>query len=184
MSVTAIVLTADEYIRPWPGLDAVVVARSRITTAADLQRARFEAALAVRTSHFFYLDDDDDLPEDYLEVLADCAAVGAPLAYTDERINGAVRCAGPYDRARHLREPMLVHHLALYETAAARKAIAQLPRGHYAPEFMLAWQVASMGAAYVPRVGYHWNRSDQGMHSWPCTSLSWMRAMLWCKENP
>jgi hypothetical protein len=182
VNVTAVVLTPGTYARRWPGLKQLVH-RSTIRNAADLQRARFDTALAVQTPSFFFLDDDDDLPDDYLEVIEQCVDAGAPLAYTDELVNGERVLSGPYSQAEHLARPMLVHHLALYETQAARSAIAQLPRGHYAPEFMLAWQVARRGATYVPRVGYHWNRGN-GMHAWPCTSLSWMRSMLWCKENP
>lgn len=183
MSITAVVLTAGSYRRHWPGLE-VLVSRQRITDAADLQRARFDVVARVRTSHFFYLDDDDDLPADYLDVLDLCRAPGVPLAYTDEVVNGERREAGHYSQADHIARPLLVHHLALYATAAASAAIAELPRGHYAPEFMLAWQVAKRGAAYVPRVGYHWHRAAGGMNAWPCTSLSWMRALLWCKANP
>lgn len=183
MSVTAVVLTRGEYRRSWPGVE-VEVHRGTISDAADLQRARFESAAAVRTSHFFYLDDDDDLAADYPEVLQRCLSAGAPLAYTDELVAGARRSSGQYSQAAHLRHPMLVHHLALYDTSAARAAIAALPRGHYAPEFLLAWEVAKRGAAYIPAVGYHWHRKPGGMHDWPCTSRSWVRSVLWAKDHP
>jgi len=183
MKVTAVVLTRGAYLHDWQGLD-VCVHRSTIRTAADLQRARFDALEHVRTPHFFFLDDDDGLPAGYLDVLQRCLDAAAPLAYTDELVAGARRVRGPYSQAAHLAHPMLVHHLALYETAAAREAVATLPRGHFAPEYLLAWEVAKRGAAYVPEVGYIWNRRPGGMHSWPATSLSWMRALLWAKDNP
>jgi len=183
MSITAVVLSAHAYARVWPGLE-VLVHRSTIHDAADLQRARFEALANVRTPRFFYLDDDDELPSDYLDVLHECDMADAPLAYTDELVGGELRVAGEYGQAEHLRDPLLVHHLALYDTEAAREAVAQLPRGHYAPEFMLAWQVAKGGAAHVPRVGYHWRKSPGGMHAWPRTILSWARARAWAKANP
>lgn len=183
MNITAVVLTAGQYLRHWPGIE-VLVSRQPIRTAADLQRVRFDAVGKVRTSHFFYLDDDDGLPDDYLDVLDLCLAPGAPLAYTDERVNGERRRSAHYEQSAHLADPLLVHHLALYETAAACAAVGVLPRGHFCPEFMLAWQVAKGGAAYVPRVGYEWNRRPGGMHDWPCTSLSQTRARLWAKVNP
>lgn len=183
MSITAVVLTAGSYGTTWPGLE-VLVRRQVIRNAAELQAARFNAVLDVRTSHFFYLDDDDTLPAGHLDVLAECKARAAPLAYTDELVGVEVRKSAPYSQAAHLADPLLVHHLALYETAEARRAVAQLPRGHYCPEIMLAWQVAKRGAAYVPRIGYVWNKRPSGMHNWPSTSLSQMRALLWCKANP
>ena len=183
MSITAVVLTRGAYQREWPGIE-VLVHRSDITDAVGLQRARFDAVARVRTQRFFYLDDDDDLPAGHLQLLEHCADIDAPLVYTDEIVAGKRRSGCSYSQAHHIRHPMLVHHLALYRTAAAAGAVRDLPRGHYAPEFMLAWQVAKGGAAYVPEIGYVWNRTKNGMSNWPCTSLSWVRAMLWCKENP
>lgn len=183
MTVTAVVLSARRYARRWDGIE-VLVHRSFISDAAQLQRARFDAALKVRTKHFFYLDDDDDLPVDYLQVLQQCTQAGAPLAYTDELVAGERVSRRPYSRAAHLGDPQLVHHLALYRTEAARRAIAALPLGHYAPEVMLSWQVAKEGAAYLPIVGYHWHRTPGGMHSWPCTSMSQARALIWARANP
>lgn len=183
MNVTAVVLSAGRYARRLAGLE-VLHHRSFISDAQQLQRARFDALLKVRTEHFFFLDDDDDLPHNYLQVLARCVEAGAPLVYTDEIVCGERFSRRPYSRAVHLSDPQLVHHLALYRTSAAREAVSVLPIGHYAPEVMLAWQVAKGGAEYLPEVGYIWNRSPGGMHSWPCTSLSQVRALLWAKANP
>lgn len=183
MNVTAVVLSARRYARRWEGLE-VLLHRSFIADAQQLQRARFDAVLKVRTERFFFLDDDDDLPADYLQVIARCVDAGAPLAYTDEVVSGERVSRRPYSRAAHLSDPQLVHHLALYSTAAAREAVAVLPLGHYAPEVMLSWQVARRGAVHVPEIGYNWNRRPGGMHSWPCTSLSQARALLWAKANP
>lgn len=180
--ITAVVLSAHEYTRKWPGLE-VLVHRSIIKDAADLLRARFDALEHVRTDRAFFLDDDDDLPPDYLRVLDRCMTHDAALVYTDELVNGEVRRSHEYDRLEHYRNPLLVHHLALYRTDDALRAVRRLPRGHYCPEFLLAWEVARDGAAYVPEVGYHWNKSPTGMHRWPCTTLSQMRAVLWAKGN-
>jgi len=188
MSITAGVLSARPYAATWPGLE-VLVHRSIITNAAELQRARFEAALQVRTESFFFLDDDDELAPGYLEVLERCQAGDAPIAYTDELVveaDGTARTAirQPYDRQEHFRRPLDLHHLVLCSTTAARRSIARLPRGHYAPEVMLYWDMARDGAVYVPGAPYVWHRRPGGMHRWPCTGLSQMRALLWAKENP
>lgn len=188
MSITAVVLSAGQYACTWPGLE-VLVHRSVIRDASDLQRARFEAALQVRTEHFFFLDDDDELAPGYLPLLARCVAAGAPLVYTDELVtesDGSAQLVTrkPYDRAEHFRCPLEIHHLVLCDTAAAQRSIARLPRGHFAPEVMLYWDLARNGAVYVPGAPYVWNRRPTGMHRWPCTTISQMRSLLWAKANP
>lgn len=188
MSITAVVLSAGAYARAWPGIE-VLVHRSVIRNAAELQHGRFEAAMQVRTRSFFFLDDDDDLARDYLEVLERCQGAGAPLAYTDEIVaqpdgTAFVATRKPYDRAAHFRRPLDIHHLVLCDTAAARRSITRLPRGHYAPEVMLYWDLAREGAVYVPGAPYIWRRRPTGMHRWPCTTISQMRALLWAKDNP
>jgi hypothetical protein len=189
MNITAVVLTKDRYERQWPGLE-VHVHRATIRSVADQQEARYQAALQVKTKHWFWLDDDDDLPSDYLSVLEDCLALGTPLTYTGELIKsdswGEVRpYVGEYSQEAHYRNPMFVHHLALYETKTSHDAIRALPKGHFWPEMPLAWLVAKQGAGYVPRIGYIWNqRVGRGMHSWSSTQLGMMRSKLWCKANP
>lgn len=182
MNITAIVLSRRRYARAWPGL-SVQVHEQQIRDAAEFQHARFGAIAHVRSERFFFLDDDDELPADYLNVLADCVATGAPLAYTDQMVGDEARRSGPYSQEAHLRCAVLVHHLALYETSVARAAVGRLPRGHYYPEMMLAWETAKAGAAYVPRIGYHWIKRG-GMHTWPSIQASQVRTALWCKENP
>lgn len=189
MNVTAVVLSKGPYKREWPGLE-VIVHQCTIRSLADQQEARYQAALQVKTEHWFWLDDDDDLPADYYQVLGECLELGMPLVYTDELIRsdslGESRtCPGNYSQAQHFANPLMVHHLALYQTAASHEAIKALPRGHFWPEMPLAWNVAKRGAAYLPRVGYIWNRKvGSGMHSWPSTICGKMRARLWCKAHP
>lgn len=184
MNITAIVLTAGDYLRAWPGL-RLVVHRQKITNAAEQLEARFSAVELVRTERFFFLDDDDDLPDDYLDVLAECAEHRAPIVYTDELVLtpmnapiGSMLARGPYSRELHYRNPTLLHHLVLCDTRAAIAAIERLPRGHFWPEFLLYWELARGGAPYVPRVGYVWNKSEHGMHVWPSTIGGQMRAIL------
>lgn len=184
--VTAVVLSARPYTRTFPGVD-MLVHHCLIADAQDLQAARFDSIAKVRTPFFFFLDDDDDLPANYPEVLDRCLLVEAPLVYTDEIIrfpsgNEMRRRSAPYSQEAHLADMLLVHHLVLCRTADAKVAVAHLPRGHYAPEQMLFWELAKGGAQYVPVDGYIWNRGT-GMHTWPATSISQMRSMLWCAAN-
>lgn len=187
MNTTALVLTAGDYSCSWRGLDCVVQ-RQVITDAGEQLAARFAAVKKVRTKFFFFLDDDDGLPDDYLDVIAECESHDAPVVYTDELVLtpmntpvGSVLAKGPYSRDRHYRNPTLLHHLVLCNTRAAVEAIGHLPRGHYWPEFLLYWELARGGAPYVPRIGYVWNKREGGMHVWSSTVRGQVRALLYVK---
>lgn len=187
--VTAVVLSCGAYERIWPGL-TVHVHQSRIANAAEHQAARLDAVAAVRTSHWFWLDDDDDLPPNYLDVIQRCVMSGADVAYTDELVidengGGVVRRGATYSQQEHIKNPTLVHHLALYRTDAARAAIKRIPRGHYWPEMQLSFEMAkSSEPAYLPVTGYHWRRGSGGLHAAAHTGMAIVRTQLWCKANP
>lgn len=190
MSVSAVTICRDRFTRRWPGLEHTVLSGRRFSSAADVQRAWFDSIALVRTPWFFWLDDDDELPDDYLQVLERCVSAGAPIAYTDEEIRRpdgsvAVRRAAPYSQAAHLQDPTLLHHLVVCNTAAARLALQRLPRGHYWPELQLFWEVAKQGgAAYVPAIGYVWNRGHTGLHAQWFTVVGQVQAQIWCMNNP
>ena len=189
MNCTAVVLSAGDYARTHPGVE-VLVHRSEIRDSAQQQAARFDAVMRVAAPWCFFLDDDDDLPANFPGVLEVCMNTGGALAYTDETIvhhdDGArtVRRSRAYSQAEHLTDPMLVHHLVVMRTSAAQAAVQRLPRGHYCPEFMLFWEVAKGGAAYIPAVGYIWHKRPEGMHNQPWVSVGQMQSRLWAKDNP
>ncbi|WP_428418212.1 hypothetical protein [Methylibium sp.] len=187
MDVTAVILTPTPEARTprTPGMERVV----RVVNTSDmaeLLQERLAAAAAVKTAWWFYLDADDDLPLSAPSVIAQGIELadshGVDIAYTDEmiRMPGGyrVRAPGPYDRQRHLRAPMMLHHLVLARTAASIAAMRRLPRGRYWTEMLLFCEMAARGAAYVPRVGYIWNKGN-GLHTRPATTISQMRSALW-----
>lgn len=188
MSCTAVVLSAGDYARQHSGFE-VLVHRSEIRDSAQQQAARFDALMQVKTPWCFFLDDDDDLPAGFGQILERCIASGAALSYTDEMVvhhdDGArtVRRGRPYSQAEHLADPMLVHHLVVMRTELAQAAVQRLPRGHYCPEFMLFWEVAKSGTTYVPAVGYIWHKRPDGMHNQPWVSMGQMRSRLWAKQT-
>lgn len=190
--VTAVVLSANAYDRKFDGV-RVHLHQSRIVDSKDLQAARFDAVAGVETPYFFFLDDDDDLPENYSEVISKCLVAvkqtGAAYAHTDEIVrirDGRTwhRKSGTYSQSWHLQSPLLIHHLVLFDTTKARTAIAQLPRGHYNPEFLLFWQAAKQGTVYVQEIGYIWNKRPDALHAKYETGQSWIRAKQWCYQNP
>lgn len=180
---TAIVLSAKPVKLQIPGVD-VLASVQAITSVSQLYDIRLDVIENVGTEFCFYLDDDDDLPPDYLSVLEECASHSLPLTYTDEliRYQGAenVRQSAEYDATIHANTPMFVHHLAVMRTADAVLAAKRLPRGALSVEQPLYYELAKGGAAYVPRIGYIWNRKPTGISHWPQMLGAQVRAMHLC----
>lgn len=181
---TAIVLSAKPVTLHLPGV-VVLPSVQQIGSVKQLYDLRLQVLSRVSTPFCFYLDDDDALPADYMEVLQECADHHLPLAYTDELVNyrgcSAVRQSEPYSLERHKQAPMLVHHLAVMRTADAVSAAQSLPRAmDFSVEQPLYMEIAKGGAAYVPRVGYIWNRALTGISHWPQMIAAQVRAQRWC----
>lgn len=181
---TAVVLSAKPVKLEIPGV-MVLGSVQNIHTAEQLHQVRLDVLTQIKTPYFFYLDDDDELPEDYLSVLGDCANLNKPLVYTDEIIveDGKARLSvsGPYDQQAHIVNPTLVHHLVLMQTVAAQKAAAEIPRGMY-NEMLLFFRVAASGAGYINRTGYIWNKG-QGLHRRADTLIAQVASATWCDRS-
>lgn len=182
MNISAVVLSAKPVGMTIPEV-SVVGHVSTFSDAAGLLDARLAALEKVTTEWFFFLDDDDELPADYLRVLERCVSAGTPLAYTDELVNGVRRRSAPYSQDAHLKDALLVHHLAVCRTDAALRAARVIPRGCFAVEPLLYWQVAKEGATYIDEVGYSWRRGPAGLSRHPSLTRGLVRAMLWAQEN-
>ncbi len=184
MSVTALTVSLEPVDRKLAGLETACLWGRRFSSAADVQAAWLDAIAEVRTDHFFFIDDDDELPENYLEVIDRCVRADAGVAYTDE-IAGSERCSSEaYSQARHLERPMLLHHLVVCRTDVAREALKHIPRGHFWPEMQLFWTMAALaGAAHIPEIGYLWNRTPGGLHRRWFTVLGVSRSRAWCAHN-
>ena len=166
MDVSAVILSSKPVNRVIPGI-TVVPHVSVFSDIAALLAARLKAIEKVQTPHFFFLDDDDDLPENYLDVLQHSLDAKAAVAYTNEVVRESgcelVARSAPYNQALHLQNPMLIHHLALCDTQAAKSIIARIPQGVFAFEPIFYFELAAQGAAHVDRVGYVWNKSASGL---------------------
>lgn len=186
MSITAVTLSKTPMAREFAGLEYL----NHVSEFSDIEgllSAYFDAALRVRTEHFFFLDDDDDLPADYLSVLEDCLAAGVALAYTDEQVRTPtqtwVRSPGEYSVSKLLDKPTLLHHLALCRTKDTHEAIGSLPRGLFVMEPYLYSALADRGCAHIPRVGYIWNRGTTGMHRHPSTVRGYSSTLRWLQQK-
>jgi len=185
--ISAVVLSAKEVEIAIPGV-VVVPHVSVIQNAKELLDARLEALKKVRSEWFFFLDDDDSLPDDYLKILDRCVSVDTPLAYTDELITNAdgslrVRKSAPYSEDAFIRNSTLIHHLAVCRTEAALEAAAKIPRGTYAIENLLFFEVARQGATYIPEIGYIWNRRKTGLNRGPSIVIGLVRSACWANRN-
>ena len=183
---TAIVLSKNPVTLTLPGI-VVLGSTQTIKSAGDLHAARLDALDQVRTPFCFYLDDDDALPADYLDVLAECVAAGADLAYTNELVvrdgTSILSATQKYDRALHLESALFIHHLALMRTGAAQAAARVIPRGDYWTEMLLYFQMAKAGAAHVDRIGYHWQRGADGLSMRPETLIAQVASATWCSRS-
>ncbi|KQV85427.1 hypothetical protein ASC87_06975 [Rhizobacter sp. Root1221] len=185
VSITALILSREPVTMMLPAGVVALNHCETFTTTAGIHAARRRALARVRTEHVFFLDSDDSLPHDIADVLDECVAAGRPLAYTDELTvrpgMAPLRSRpAPYDPVVHAGSPLMVHHLALMQTAAALSALRLIPSGDVWIEHPLYWQVAQGGAAYVPRVGYHWHRRMNGMHRASGIVAAQARGTAWC----
>lgn len=188
---TAIVLSAHPVTLQLPGVVVLPHIRA-LRSPEDLHGARLDALARATTPYCFFLDDDDALPLDYLSVLQACAegmqARGVPMAYTDELQMEAGKAPVrrswyEYDSDRHAGAPMGLHHLVLMDTQRAQAVAATLPRGNYWTEHMLYWALGREGAAYVPRVGYHWHRNPQGFSRNPRILTAQVLTSRWIAQQ-
>lgn len=185
MNISAVILSSKPVKRVIPGVE-VVPYYSVFNDAAGLLESRLNALAQVKTEWFFYLDDDDELPEDYAEVLQQCIAAKTPLAYTDELITGdnaRLRKSAPYSQDVFIRNPLLVHHLAVCNVNAARRAMYFIPHGTFTVENLLFFQVAKGGATYIPRVGYIWHRKPTGLSNTPNLIIAQVQSSTWAARH-
>lgn len=182
---TAIMFSRAPLQREVPGI-VVLNSVQTVNGPEEMLAARLKSLRRVNTPWCFFLDDDDDLPADYMDVLGECAAADKPLAYTNETMVVAgeptLLRAAPYTQDAHIRRPMLIHHLALMRTTDAKIVAATLPRGRYWAEMLLSWQLAKGGATWIDRVGYVWNRGA-GLNAKWWTHESQVRSASWCDKN-
>lgn len=122
-----------------------------------------------------------------MQILERCMATDLDLSYTNELITSedasirVVRQGKPYSEDEFLRDPSLLHHLVVMRTNAARFAAATIPRGEFAIEPMLFFQMAKIGggANFVDEVGYIRRRHSQ----WPEYPAARLNSRRWCHQN-
>ena len=184
--ISAVVLSPRPVSLEISGL-RVVPHVSTFRDATGLYAARRAAIAKVQTPYFFFMDDDDALPDNHLAVLQQCVDRDVAVAYTNEVVRTAggdtLLRPGAYSQDAHIANFMLVHHLALCNTAAARRALRTIPQaGGYGVEPLLYFQMAKEGAAWVDEVGYIWNKG-QGLSTHHSLLFAMVKSATWAHRN-
>lgn len=187
MNVTAVVLSPEPARESvLPGVE-ILNHVSKFSSVEGYNNAMETAVKKVTTPWFFMLNWDDSVPEDYQSVIADCVDGGHAVAYTDERVvtqNGSkIRVSGPYSQDAHVRNAFLMHHLVVCRTDSALAALAAVPREGMWLDMLLYFQLAKKGVKYVPRVGYNWNKMENGFHKTPGMLRHVTHSAIWCARN-
>ncbi len=180
--VTAVILSASPLRKKIEGVD-VLNHVSRFGDAEGLLRERLRSIEKVQTPWFFVLDDTDELPRDYLGLLDRCMQANVPVAYTNELMAGKLIRSAEYSQEAHLDNPILIHHLAVCKTEAALRAAEVIPRGCYAAEPLLYFQMAKEGAKWFDEVGYIWNKKPGGLSEHPTLSRGINAANAWAYRH-
>lgn len=184
MRATAVVLSARPVTLEVPGVD-VLAHVSTIRDASELYAARLAAVRKVKTPWFFCLDDDDALPDGYMDLLERCMASPAAVCYTNELLcfldgREVVRKSAHYDRAAYLSSVTPIHHLAVCRTDAALRAMERIPKaGAWGFEPMLFAEVAREGARWFDEVGYVWRQRPGGLSRHPSVPYAMVRSAQW-----
>lgn len=183
--ITALSISRNHVYHDYKGIKSKCLSGRNFQRSKDVQKAWFDAIRLVTTDYFFYIDDTDLLPPNYLNVLSDCISANTAIAYTDELVGNERRIRGPYSQRAHLENPALVHHLTLCKTDIAIEAVSRLPKGNYWPEMLLYWEMAKLGGAtYIPEIGYIWNKEPTGLHNTWFTIIGISNSFYWCSRNP
>jgi hypothetical protein len=125
--------------------------------------ARLRAIAKVRTTHFFFLDWDDEYHD--MAYPSDNLTVGTEYRHTKDYCLPVQY--QDYTPELHIRKPQLIHNATCVNTKAARRAIAQMPAsGVYYFQLMFYHTLIRLGGfTYDERLKYTWTLHDSGYHT-------------------
>lgn len=150
----------------------------------------------IDTKYMAWIDDDDELPWNVVDVCAELVDLmgqdGTNIGYTNELVRHqgreTISRGMPYSRREYeLRDYRMMHHLVVMEVQAAREVALLLPEGIYWAEYLFNIYLAELGlgATYLDKTGYIWNRveNDGRMHDSPLTYLSTKNSKDWARSH-
>lgn len=199
--VTAVVLSPNPFltVNTW-GMPTVLYTNKFEPgfMVDDLHHYRKKSVFLpeIKTKYMTWVDDDDELPPDVLDVCRELVEKieqeGTLIGYTNEtlRYNGKdiTHPAKQYSREAYIQSGhQVMHHLIVMNVDAAREVSALLPEGPYWVEFMFNIYLAELGigATYLNRTGYIWNRVDASanIHNDSAYKTAFDKSKAWVRTN-
>jgi hypothetical protein len=185
--ITAVILTPQKI--HFPEHDWKVYQHISIFSGLEgLHQARIDSFEKVNTPYCMWVDDDDELPAGSLELfhrlIALMQARSYAIGYTDSivRTDGKpdqLDAPGPHKLVKHYTSSNYLHKAVVMRTTDALKQARALPKGLYWTESMIYSVLARDGAAYIPEVGYVWNKKEVGMHRHAQMGVAQRAALDW-----
>lgn len=153
---------------------------STITNHKELHLQRLEALMKVQTETFFFQDDDDPLPNKYIEAPSGLVYgdfIKLTTAYDFEDRTPAFEWAS----LKHLGNPCNIHR-AFCNTLQAQAIAGLLPKEEHWTEIMLYYFLAKHYGATMDRsLDMFWRVKSSGMHVKASPSV--MRSVSWIMSN-
>jgi hypothetical protein len=160
---TCITLSPEPVVMRIPKCVEYINEVSVFKSVACDYAARLRAIAKVNTTHFFFLDSDDE----YGDMLcpSDSLTIGI-----EHRTAGGISLPSvskKYTPELHLAKPQIVHGATCINTEAARKALADMPQsGEYYFQLLFYYTlIQKSGFEYSKRLRYNWNIRDNGFHT-------------------
>jgi hypothetical protein len=131
--------------------------------------ARRRAIAQVRTSHFFFLDWDDEYHD--MAYPSESLTIGTEYRKTPS-FNIPVQHQA-YSPELHISKPQLVHNATCVNTKAAKRALKAMPEeGEYYFQLMFYHTLIRLsGYTYDERLKYTWNLHDSGYHTQAASAI-------------
>ena len=153
---------------------------SYFKTVAEHAAARRAALAKVKTSHCFFQDIDDPLPNLYPDNFKGVYH-GDFIAHLVKDNRDMKIPAKPHTKQVRYNTPLIVHK-AIIETAPAQAIAKTMPEGNYSFEaYLYYFLYFYYGYTYDPKLEMLWNKGEFGFHKYDQGSAG--RTMEWIKKN-
>ena len=193
--LTLVMLSPVEISIKYTDVD-VVLHISKFDNLVDLHKERLLAIRKVKTPYFMFLDSDDDLSDNYLDIfkrlIDKMIKENKILGYTNYRriytnttntnqrpiikdfIIGNFNVNGFRNNLHYL------HHSVVLNTAATLKLLDIAPYGLYNTPYLLFHAMSRNGAVYIPEICYIYNQYETGMHTNKSNLEAYANTIRWC----
>ena len=131
--------------------------------ATDLNRARIDSTLAVKTPFCFKLDADDKY--EFLEVETNGITRGPDYVRVVATGEVTLLPKKAFSVQAYIEDPMLMHNCVVYNTEAVQAVCRKLPDGPYLTDWLMNMVLAAWkGVDWNDDISYTWDKGTTGMH--------------------